>query len=230
MDWNWTVVKWLLLVSLELSTFRRIQKQGWMREITKLGKGVKWFFSLHFASPSLAFVRQSPSSTPRTPNTWKVLLCKKKEQKTRHEKINALLLKAAITFIFPVPRQARRKMVSFFPWCYVQVVANFSPIDEFHFRKVVRDLPSPKNQSGKILKNHCQNMVSSWFSVHEPFSGLFCQWLERMSPCQQQMFITTVFAQILLNSLTNYCSHQGQKSSRLSNDHENFYSGMKEPK
>lgn len=58
-------------------------------------------------------------------------------------------------------------------------------------------------------------MISSWFPVHEPFSGLFCQWSEKMmSPCQNQMLIKTVFAQILLNSLTNYCSHQWGKSSR----------------
>lgn len=44
------------------------------------------------------------------------------------------------------------------------------------------------------------------------------------------MLIKTAFAQILLNSLTNYCSHQWGKSSRLWSHHENFSSGMKEPK
>lgn len=116
----------------------------------------------------MAFVRGSPSSTPRTPNRLKVLLWKKKEQKTRSDKRNALLLKAATTtFIFPIPREAKRKMVSFVPWLNLQYfgISNLFPIDEFHFRRVVRDSSSPKNQSGKksekLLSKCDQLMISS---------------------------------------------------------------------
>lgn len=184
MDWNWTVVRWQLLVSLELSQFQKNSEAEWEKSL-HWGKDFKGIFFLHFANPNMAFVRGSPSSTPRTPNRLKVLLWKKKEQKTRSDKRNALLLKAATTtFILPVPREAKRKMVSFVPWLNLQYfgISNLFPIDEFHFRRVVRDSSSPKNQSGKNRKNYCQNVISSWFPVHEPFSGLICQWLERMSP------------------------------------------------
>lgn len=55
-------------------------------------------------------------------------------------------------------------MVSFFPWCYLQYlgISNSFPIGGFHFRKVVRDSPSPKISLEKFWKT----TVKIW-SAHD---------------------------------------------------------------
>lgn len=148
MDWNWTVVKWQFLVSLELSCFRRIQKQGWMREVTKLGKGVKWGFFLHFVSPNLAFVRGHPSSTPRTPNTHFALEEERAENQVWENKCS--LAEGCHHPHLSCSKRSQEENGLFFTLVLPSGgVSNSFPIDEFHFRRVVRDSLSLKKSVWK---------------------------------------------------------------------------------